>query len=93
MAAQSRRDRAVGLAAPSVWLAGVAAEAGHRRGGAESARKRNRDGDRDLGRVRLAYGDAFIGAFARYYAAGLSLDAALDKATRYAANSVAKRGA
>ncbi len=38
-------------------------------------------------------GDAFIGSFARYYAAGLSLDAALLKATRYAADSVTKRGA
>jgi ribokinase len=38
-------------------------------------------------------GDAFIGSFARYYAAGLGVDAALDKATRYAAFSVTKRGA
>jgi ribokinase len=38
-------------------------------------------------------GDAFIGSFARYYAAGLGLDAALDKATCYAADSVTKRGA
>jgi ribokinase len=38
-------------------------------------------------------GDAFIGSFARYYAAGLGLDAALDRATCYAANSVTKRGA
>ena len=38
-------------------------------------------------------GDAFIGSFARYFAAGLSLDAALGKATRYAALSVTKRGA
>jgi len=38
-------------------------------------------------------GDAFIGSFARYYAAGLALDAALDKAARYAADSVTKRGA
>jgi len=38
-------------------------------------------------------GDAFIGSFARYYAAGLGLDAALDRATRYAADSVTKRGA
>ena len=38
-------------------------------------------------------GDAFIGSFARYLAAGLSLDAALAEATRYAANSVTRRGA
>ncbi len=38
-------------------------------------------------------GDAFIGSFARYLAAGLSLDAALAQATRYAADSVTKRGA
>ena len=36
-------------------------------------------------------GDAFIGAFARYSAAGL--EAALDKATLYAADSVTRRGA
>jgi ribokinase len=38
-------------------------------------------------------GDAVIGSFARYFAAGLSLEAALDKATRYAADSVTRRGA
>jgi ribokinase len=38
-------------------------------------------------------GDAFIGSFARYYAAGLGLDAVLDKANCYAADSVTKRGA
>jgi ribokinase len=38
-------------------------------------------------------GDAFLGAFARYFAAGLDLEAALAKATRYAADSVTKRGA
>jgi ribokinase len=38
-------------------------------------------------------GDAFIGSFARYFAAGLGLDAALAKATLYAADSVTKRGA
>ena len=38
-------------------------------------------------------GDAFIGSFARYFAAGLDLEAALGKATRYAADSVTKRGA
>jgi ribokinase len=38
-------------------------------------------------------GDAFIGSFARYFAAGLDLEVALAKATRYAADSVTKRGA
>jgi ribokinase len=38
-------------------------------------------------------GDAFIGSFARYLAAGLALDAALAQATRYAAFSVARPGA
>ena len=38
-------------------------------------------------------GDAFIGSFARYFAAGLDLEAALAKATLYAADSVTKRGA
>jgi ribokinase len=38
-------------------------------------------------------GDAFIGAFARYFAGGLALDAALARATRYASDSVTRRGA
>ncbi len=38
-------------------------------------------------------GDAFIGSFARYLAADLSLDAALAQASRYAAFSVTRRGA
>ena len=38
-------------------------------------------------------GDAFVGAFARYFAAGFGLEAALDKAVRYAADSVTRRGA
>jgi ribokinase len=38
-------------------------------------------------------GDAFIGSFARYFVAGLGLEAALGRATRYAADSVTKRGA
>ncbi|HYA73758.1 MAG TPA: ribokinase [Roseiarcus sp.] len=37
-------------------------------------------------------GDAFVGSFARYFAAGLALEAALDKAARYAADSVTRRG-
>jgi ribokinase len=41
----------------------------------------------------IGAGDAFIGSFARYLAAGLSLDAALAQATRYAAFSVTRHGA
>jgi ribokinase len=37
-------------------------------------------------------GDAFVGAFARYYVAGAGLDAALNKAVRYAADSITRRG-
>jgi len=37
-------------------------------------------------------GDAFVGGFARYRAAGLSLEAALARAARYAADSVTRRG-
>jgi ribokinase len=37
-------------------------------------------------------GDAFVGSFARYFAGGLDLEAALDKAVRYAADSVTRRG-
>ncbi len=37
-------------------------------------------------------GDAFVGSFARYFAAGFGLEAALDKAVRYAADSVTRRG-
>jgi ribokinase len=38
-------------------------------------------------------GDAFIGSFARYFAAGLAIDEALAEATRYAAFSVTRHGA
>ena len=37
-------------------------------------------------------GDAFVGAFARYHAAGADLDAALARAARYAADSVTRPG-
>ena len=37
-------------------------------------------------------GDAFVGGFARYFAAGLGLEGALVKAARYAADSVTRRG-
>ena len=38
-------------------------------------------------------GDAFIGSFARYLAGGLSLNDALNQATRYSAFSVTRHGA
>jgi ribokinase len=38
-------------------------------------------------------GDAFVGAFARYHAAGANLDEALTRAARYAADSVTRKGA
>ena len=37
-------------------------------------------------------GDAFVGSFARYFGAGLGVEAALDKAVCYAADSVTRRG-
>jgi len=37
-------------------------------------------------------GDAFVGAFARYHAAGATLEAALARAARYAADSVTRNG-
>jgi ribokinase len=37
-------------------------------------------------------GDAFVGSFARYYVDGAGLDAALNKAVRYAADSITRRG-
>jgi ribokinase len=37
-------------------------------------------------------GDAFVGSFARYFAGGLGLEAALSQAARYAADSVTRRG-
>lgn len=37
-------------------------------------------------------GDAFVGSFARYFAAGESLESALGKAVRYAGDSVTRRG-
>jgi ribokinase len=38
-------------------------------------------------------GDAFVGCFARYNAAGFSVEESLNLATRYAAHSVTRRGA
>ena len=37
-------------------------------------------------------GDAFVGGFARYYAGGLAVEAALKQAALYAADSVTRRG-
>jgi ribokinase len=37
-------------------------------------------------------GDAFVGSFARYHAAGDDLESALEKAAHYAAHSVTRRG-
>jgi ribokinase len=37
-------------------------------------------------------GDAFVGAFARYFAGGAEIGVALDKAVRYAADSITRRG-
>jgi ribokinase len=67
--------------------------------GARGALLATREGARPIAPVKVqaidttGAGDAFIGSFARYFAAGLDLDAALAKATRYAADSVTKRGA
>ena len=67
--------------------------------GARGALLAARDGVRRVAPVKAqaidttGAGDAFIGSFARYFAAGLDLDAALVQATRYAADSVTKRGA
>jgi ribokinase len=67
--------------------------------GARGALIATREGERRIAPVKVeaidttGAGDAFIGSFARYLAAGLALDAALAQATRYAALSVTKRGA
>ncbi|MBV8663338.1 MAG: ribokinase [Hyphomicrobiales bacterium] len=56
-------------------------------------------GNRLIAPVRVAptdttgAGDAFVGSFARYFAARLDVEAALAKAVRYAADSVTRRGA
>jgi ribokinase len=67
--------------------------------GGRGALLATRDGARRIPPVKVeaidttGAGDAFIGSFARYFAAGLSLDAALAQATRYAAFSVTRHGA
>jgi ribokinase len=67
--------------------------------GARGSLVATRDGSRPIAPVKVqavdttGAGDAFIGAFARYFAAGLPLDAALAEATRYSALSVTRHGA
>ncbi len=67
--------------------------------GARGALLAAREGVRRVAPVKVqaidttGAGDAFIGSFARYFAAGFDLDAALVQATHYAADSVTKRGA
>ena len=67
--------------------------------GARGSLLATREGSRRIAPVKVqavdttGAGDAFIGAFARYCAGGLSLDAALAEATRYSALSVTRHGA
>jgi ribokinase len=67
--------------------------------GARGALVATGDGARRIAPVKVqavdttGAGDAFIGSFARYFAAGLSLDEALAEATRYSALSVTRHGA
>ena len=66
--------------------------------GARGAMLLTADGARRIAPVRVTpvdttgAGDAFVGSFARYYVAGAGLEAALDKAVRYAADSITRRG-
>jgi ribokinase len=67
--------------------------------GARGALLATHEGARPIAPVKVqavdttGAGDAFIGSFARYLAAGLALDAALAQATRYSALSVTSHGA
>jgi len=67
--------------------------------GARGALVATRDGARRIAPIKVravdttGAGDAFIGSFARYSAAGLSLDDALAQAIRYSALSVTRHGA
>ena len=67
--------------------------------GARGSLIADREGSRRIAPVKVqavdttGAGDAFIGSFARYVGAGLSLDAALVEATRYSALSVTRHGA
>ena len=66
--------------------------------GARGALLTTREGVSRIAPVRVepvdttGAGDAFVGSFARYFAAGLSSEAALAKAALYAADSVTRRG-
>jgi ribokinase len=66
--------------------------------GARGAMLVTHDATRIISSVRVdpvdttGAGDAFVGAFARYHAAGESLEQALEYAVRYAADSVTRRG-
>jgi ribokinase len=57
------------------------------------------DGARRIAPVRVnpvdttGAGDAFVGSFARYHVSGDGVEAALNKAVRYAADSITRRGA
>jgi ribokinase len=66
--------------------------------GSRGALLRTADRTRIIAPVRVTpvdttgAGDAFVGSFARYFAAGSDLEDALAKAVRYAADSVTRRG-
>jgi ribokinase len=66
--------------------------------GARGALLTTREGVSRIAPVRVepvdttGAGDAFVGSFARYFAGGLSPEAALAQAARYAADSVTRRG-
>ena len=66
--------------------------------GSRGALLTTREGVRRIAPVRVepvdttGAGDAFVGSFARYFAGGLGLEAALAQAARYAADSVTRRG-
>ncbi len=67
--------------------------------GARGAMLLTADGVKRIAPVRVTpvdttgAGDAFVASFARYYVGGEGLDAALNKAALYAADSITKRGA
>ena len=67
--------------------------------GARGSLLATREGARRISPIKVqavdttGAGDAFIGSFARYFASGLSLEAALTEATRYSAFSVTRHGA
>ena len=87
------------VAAAAHSLVGQGVRGGHRHPRRPRRALATAEGARRIAPVKVeaidttGAGDAFIGSFARYLAAGLSLDAALAEATRYAAFSVTRRGA